>query len=268
MRDSSPRRRSMLSVVCLLAPVMVANDTALATFTLTGSVPLTSSGNHHGIAFDGSQWHIADPFTNIFHNYNSGFGFLGDTTVAGVSDMRGMTYDANSGHLFVGDDGTNIVREVTTAGTEIQQFNSGVSTLNALAYDRRDNSIWLAYFNGQIEKRTRTGTLISSFTKPQNWTGLALDPINNSLLAMEDGDTVWEMKFDGTTVGQVIPTDQIPNNGQGLAYDFNFGRLYATSQVPGNVTIFTDPSRVPEPASVAVMASACLLLSVRRRRDR
>src|SRR5678815_2731766 len=151
MRDSSPRCRSMLSVVCLLAPVMVANGTALATFTMTGSVPLTSSGNHHGIAFDGSQWHIADPFTNIFHNYNSGFGFLGDTTVAGVSDMRGMTYDANSGHLFVGDDGTNIVREVTTAGTEIQQFNSGVSTLNALAYDRRDNSIWLAYFNGQIE---------------------------------------------------------------------------------------------------------------------
>jgi len=53
MRDSSPRRRSMLSVVCLLAPVMVANGTALATFTMTGSVPLTSSGNHHGIAFDG-----------------------------------------------------------------------------------------------------------------------------------------------------------------------------------------------------------------------
>src|SRR3954447_7525288 len=156
MRDSASRYRSALSVVSILAPVLLANASALAIFTQTGSVPLTSPGNHHGIAFDGSQWHIADPFTNIFHNYNSGFGFLGDTTVSGVSDMRGMAYDANSGHLFVGDDGTNIVREVTTTGTEIQQWNPGVSTLNALAYDRRDNSIWLAYFTGRIEKRTRT----------------------------------------------------------------------------------------------------------------
>ena len=122
-----------------------------------GSVALTSPGNHHGIAFDGANWHIGNPFANNYHNYAANFTYLGDTSVAGVADLRGVTYDANSNHLFVGDDADSHVAEVTLGGAIINQFATGNTTLNALAYDRRDDTLWLAYFNGRIEKRTRAG---------------------------------------------------------------------------------------------------------------
>jgi hypothetical protein len=264
MRSSSPRWVVARSIL-VLSIVLIGTSDARAIFVNTGSASLTSPANHDGLAFDGTNWHIANPFTTTYHNYSSTFTYLGDTNIGAGFDLRGMAYDPNTNHLFTSDDGDNIVREVTTGGTIVSQFNTGITQLNAVAFDRRDNTIWLAYFTGRIEKRTRTGALVSSFTAAQHWTGLALDPVNNTLLAMDDPDTVYEFRFDGTALGPVIPTDQLPNNGLGLAYDASIGRLYATSQTPGVITFFDDPSRVPEPGSL-VLAACAAGIFVRRRR--
>ena len=265
MRASS-NRLLLVHTMSATALVLLGASAAHAVFVNAGSVSLTSPGNHHGIAFDGTNWHIGNTFTTSYHNYSSSFAYLGDTNIGAGADLRGVAYDPNTNHLFTSDDGDSTVREVTIGGTVVSQFNTGISTLNAVAFDARDNTIWLAYFNGRIDKRTRTGTVISSFTAPHNWTGLALDPVNNTLLAMDDPDTVFEYRFDGTSLGAVIPTDQLSGNGQGLAYNASIGRLYATSQTPGIVTFFDDPSRVPEPASLATLGVAAASVLVRRRR--
>jgi hypothetical protein len=155
---------------------------------------------------------------------------------------------------------------MTAAGSQINQFST-TSRLNALAYDSRDDTIWLAYFTGLVEKRTRTGGLLTSFTAVPEWTGLAIDTRNNTLLLLEDNDKLYEYHMNGTLVGQPIATDMIPDNGQGLAYDSSTGRLYATTQQgPGRVTIFDDASRVPEPASWMLALGALAVISRSRRR--
>jgi hypothetical protein len=268
-RMSFPRLRLILLLTAMM--LAGAHGVAEAIFTKTDEIHLTTDGSHHGLAFDGADWHIGNPFTDTIRTYDAAFNYLSTIVVPGVQDMRGIAFDSNSGHLFAGDDSTNVVREITLSGTQVNQFSgAGISSsLNALAYDSRDDTIWLAYFSGLIEKRARTGTLINSFSKIPNWTGLAIDKRSNSLLALEDNDTLFEYRFDGTLIGQIIATDQIFENGQGLAYDSNIGRLYATTQIPGVVTVFDDPSRVPEPPTVVFAGMAIVAaIGIRTRTNR
>lgn len=255
------RLRLALGVVTLF----LINSLTAFGFTKTGELIVSTDFNHHGLAFDGNQWHIANALNSNYRTYGPSFNYISTTTMAGFTDTRGMTYDPNSGHLFVGDL-YGMIREVTLGGTVIQGF-SIPSTLNALAYDARDDSLWIADYSGLIEHRTRTGLFLSSFTSARQWTGLALDPGNNTLLALEDGDTLYEYKLDGTLIGQIISSDQIFENGQGLAYDPAIGRLYATTQAPGRITIFDDPARVvPEPTSLSLLSLGGLALAMAKRR--
>ena len=243
--------------------------TVVADFTINTVFSLDSDGDHHGIAFDGTNWSIADPFDDSFHRYDANFNFLGDTSVSGISDMRGMAYDSNTNNLFVGDEDTGIVRLVTIDGSEISQFATGFGEgLNAIAFDPNSDSVWLAFFNGVIENRTRTGTLISSFNGGENWTGLAYDELNNSLLLLESSnDTLFEFAPNGSLIGQMVGVDLIVENGQGLAYDSSLGRLFVTSQT-GNVAIWDDPSRaIPEPQITIVILLSLAGQTLRRQRD-
>lgn len=236
---------------------MPGNPTALAAFQKTGEIPLATSQNHSGIVFDGLTWHISNALSNTFRNYDAGFNFISETIVLGVGDMRGITFDPNSGNIFVSDDLGGIVREVTLAGIPVNQFDATTAPrgANALSYDARDDTIWLAFFDGTIQQRSRTGSLISMFNTPHAWSGLALDTANNTLLALEDNDTLYEYQADGTLIGQIITSDQIQNNGFGIEYDSSIGRLYTTSQTPGVITIFDDPSRaIPEPTRLTLLA--------------
>jgi hypothetical protein len=145
---------------------------------------------------------------------------------------------------------TGTVYEMTTSGAIVQQFNTGFGGLNAIAFDSRDNTLWLLQSSsGTVEHRTRTGSVLSSFTTGVGWTGLAIDIRNDSLLLLQnDDDFVDEYSTTGTFLGQPVATDQLPSNGQGLFYDPALGRLYATSQ-EGIVSVFSDPNRIPEPST-------------------
>jgi hypothetical protein len=263
---NSQRRASTILCVCSIALFTTAWHDAQAGFNQTNSFPITVGGvGPHGIAFDGTQWHIANTGSNIVSNYDASFNHLSDITVSGVADLRGLTYDSSTGNLFVGDDQTNVVRRVTLAGVVLSSFQGASSGLNALAYDSDSDSLWLAYFsNGLIENRTKTGTLISSFSDPSyQWTGLAYDSINHTLLALETDDALREYRLNGNTLGTVIPSDVINGNGQGLAYIASTGTLYVTSQIPNVITVFSDPARqVPEASTGLLLAIGVITFGV------
>jgi len=241
-----------------------------AGFVQIGGLPMTPPpAIPHGMAFDGLQWHIANAVTDTFTTYTPSFTRLNDASVVGISDMRGLAFDSSTGRLFVGDLETTIVRQVTSTGDIISQFSgNGLNYLNALSYDPVTDTLWLAYFsNGVVENRTKTGDLLSSFADPAyQWTGLAIDPISRTLLLLETDDKVLEYKLDGTPLGAAIGTDQIAENGQGLAYDPSTGTLYASAQYSDHITVFSDPSRViPEPSSFVVSAGLALAIIKCRR---
>jgi len=240
---------------------------AFAAFTKIDEIPLTTSGSHHGIAFDGEFWLIADT-DDGFNRYNSNFTAVGSTTVPGFIDMRGLTFNPNSGNLFLGDNDLSFVRQVTLSGATVGQFATTTNTLNPLAYDGQSDTIWLGYCDGNIENRTLAGSLLSSFSIDDCWTGLAYDDFNNTLLGLSHGNdlVLHEFETDGTPLGQQSLFGQIQDNPQGIAYDSSTGSLYVTSQIPGRVTIFQDASRtIPEPTTCTLaLAALCLAMSRRR----
>ena len=107
-----------------------------------------------------------------------------------------------------------------------------------------------------IENRTRAGALIFDFDGGQNWTGLAYDDFNDTLLLLETNDSLFEFEVDGAALGEIVNNDLVTGNGQGLAYDSSLGRLFVTSQ-GGEIAIWDDPSRaVPEPSGMLLVCLA------------
>lgn len=263
-----PTRALVVATILLLAPIW-----AQAQFSKQADIPISTS-NNHGIAFDGSQWHIAAIInTPSFNTFDSAFTFQNSVTVAGAISIRGLTYDPNSGNLFLGSNANSTVYEVTTSGTELNSFVAGSGNINALAYDPRDDTIWLARFTGEIEQYARNGGLIDSFsTGPDlDWTGMALDLCTGNLFLLENGDQVYEYQTDGTQIGLVIPTDQIIGNGQGLYYDASTAQLWATSQ-NDDAALFQDSTRqvcstiatepVPSTGRLAIWVLSVLILLI------
>jgi hypothetical protein len=175
-----------------------------------------------------------------------------------------LAYDSSTGNLFVSDVATTVVRQVTLSGSTVSSFTgNGTSFLNALAYDPVSDTLWLAYFSGgRIENRTKSGILLSSFSDSSfQWTGLAVDSVQRTLLALETDDSVREYELDGTSLGTIIPADLIDGNGQGLGYDASSGTLYVTAQIPNEVSVFRDPGRtIPEASTTWLVAVATLAI--------
>lgn len=216
-----------------------------AQFVKQTEIPLTPTPDYsHGIAFDGGNWHIANLNTPSFNTYNSSFSRISQITIPGLVDVRGLAFDSSTGNLWLGDYTSSRVYEVTTTGTLIQDFPVGTG-VNAVAYNPLTDTIWVARFASELQQWSRTGTLISSFSTPGlTWTGLAMDSCSGNLLLMEaQNDLVYEYQTDGTQVGQIIPSDQIIANGQGLYYDAATAELYATSAIDPIITVFQDPNR-------------------------
>jgi hypothetical protein len=232
------------------------------------TLPTQFDAAHENITFDGAHWYISAGLTGRFITYDPDFTSPRFTPLAGFTDTRGMTHDPATGHLFVGDWQSGAVREITTGGATVSQFTGGFS-LEGLTFDPRDNTLWLSYFTGAVEHRTRSGGVLSSFNGAPGraWAGIALDPASNTLLLMDNDDTVYEYSFAGAELGAPLPGDQIDGNGLGLFYVPTLGRLYTTSQ-EGFLTIFDDPARVPEPGGILLLGGAGVLLGLRRPRRR
>ena len=222
---------------------------AQAEFTKVDQFPIAVQNNIHGITFDGTNWHIAKMATNTFSNYDSAFGFLGTTSVTGVIAMGGLAFADSSGTIFVIDTSTNIVREVELDGTVVGQFTGNTSRNPiGIAYDPNTDTLWLVYFHGIIENRSLDGVLISSFLtdkpdEPSRWSGIAVDPVSDTLLLLECRDDLFEYTKTGVLL-QLLFDDQdetmdeeIVGNGLALDYDGSTGTLHMTTQSDGVVIL-------------------------------
>jgi hypothetical protein len=255
--------RIVASLLALAAAEEAFHTPAMAAFVEAPEITLTTS-QHHGITFDGTNWYIANIFAGGLHRYAANFAYLNDVSLFTSNDTRGLTRSPTPGKLLVGDYGSGVVREYdTTAGTSTVAF-SGVASVNTLALDTSDNTLWVGFFNGVVQHRQTNGALLGSFTMPLAVTGLAYDPVSDHLLVLEDNDSIYEAKTDGTDLHVVIAGDQLTGNGQDMYYDSTLGRLYATSQ-ENTVSIFNDAARVPEPTAGLLLAAPVVML---RRRSR
>ena len=264
-----------LQAVCALVVLAAQPWTSSANsvgFVLEQVVPIAVDGaGPHGLAVAGDRWYIANTTTAQVSVHDLNFNRVGQFVVPGIADARGLVYDPTDGTLFVGDLTTTVVRHVSLTGTILGQFTgNGAADLNALAYDSVSDSLWLAYFSGgKIENRTKQGALLATFSDPTyQWTGLAVDAVRRTLLALETDDQLIEYELDGTKLGLALGDDPA-GNGQGLAYNAGTGRLYVTSQIGDVVSIYRDASRVPEPGSGPLLVAAIAAsLSSRLRRGK
>ncbi|MDQ2986453.1 MAG: PEP-CTERM sorting domain-containing protein [Armatimonadota bacterium] len=65
---------------------------------------------------------------------------------AGAGNLVSITYNAATGTLFLGGDGT--ITEITTGGAFVNSFTTPDSWVRSLAYDASDNTMWYLSFSG------------------------------------------------------------------------------------------------------------------------
>lgn len=230
-----------------------------------------SRGNHHDLAFDGTQWYVASSFSNFWRIYNADFSLTGTTTVSGVSDMRGLAYNPLSNQLVVGDQDTGVIRFVHLNGPVITQFSTGHFTLEGLDFDARDSTIWIALFDGRIQQWSSSGQMLFSFdglaSLPSSfgWSSVAIDPTKNHLFAMHDEDDVFEFTMTGQLLGKILDDpftagNALERNGLGLHFDPQTMLLRVTSQ-SGRLATFL---LVPEPVTAAFISFPVMLFAWQR----
>jgi len=231
-----------------------------------------------GIAYDGdATWSVGQFISTGWALYDTDFILTGSGGASNTGAKRGLAYDGLTDTVFAARrDATDAIYEVSLANTVVQQFNTGTSfNLNGVATDSTDGSLWLAYFDGVIENRTSTGGLISSFVGggvgAGDWTGIVVDSFNNTLLVLGGVDELFEYDKSGSLIGQQA-LSLAGNNGLGVEYIADTGKLYVTSQ-DGVLTILQDAGRigaVPEPSTLTLFAlgGAGLVVFVRRRQQR
>jgi DNA-binding beta-propeller fold protein YncE len=232
------RRFSIGSAV--LAASMIPG-LAVASFGLIDTINL-GTDQSHGITTDGTKWYVGAIWENAWDEFDSGFVFLTTTFIPGCGEVRGLSYDPDTGHMFVGDYQYSQIHETDLTATILNSWPT-IGSQNAVAVNLCDGTIWVASYSQGVAHYDKQGLLLGSFATPGlNWTGLAIDPCAETLLLWECGDLVYEYDWDGNQVGIPISYDPTPDNGQGLYYDHEQAKLFATDQY-GMLYVFFDPDR-------------------------
>lgn len=193
--------------------------------------------------------------------YNDDFHRTGTVRVPGVAMVRGLDYDPLSGLMVLIDyDRSTLVRATLQGDLVSSGFLRGLGPPNGVTVNPLDGSIWVAHISGEVYQVTPAGTILRSFRVGFNLTGIAVDPLRDTLFLLGNGgggtldDDVFEFTYSGTNLGRVIDADEVPGNGLGRDYLPELGRLYVSAQLDSRVFLFDDPDRVvPEPAGLALL---------------
>jgi hypothetical protein len=129
----------------------------------TAGVPPCSVGT--GVAFDGSRLILSCWGSNQIWRVNPADGSLVDAlTIAGVTDLRGLAWDASRGKLWACN-GTQQVVLIDTAARIATPVFTSLGCIDGLAYDGADDTIWAGYqFASSIQHYRTSGTLIATLS--------------------------------------------------------------------------------------------------------
>jgi hypothetical protein len=143
-------------------PARAATGDTLRQFT--AAVPACGSGIGTGIAFDGTRIYLSCWGSNVLERVNPADGSsLGSMTIAGLTDIGAMAYDASRGKIWVCQGGSQVYLVDPVAFTSASQF-AVAGCVDGFAYDGSDDTIWAspdAYTT--IYHYTNAGALIASF---------------------------------------------------------------------------------------------------------
>lgn len=167
--------KRMCAVLCagglLLAlhagPARAATGDNLASFdaVVTAGIPSCSVGT--GIAYDGTNLLLSCWGSNVLERVNATTHLNGGAvTIAGVSDLRAMAWDATRGRLWACNGSSTVVLIDTGTGTvdaSVPSFGTD-GCVDGLAYDGSDDTIWSSDdVASSIQHYTTAGVLIASF---------------------------------------------------------------------------------------------------------
>lgn len=254
-------RRAVLTITVLF----VACSRAAAAFQTVAQY----DAGFNWIARGDSGWYFGGSTSLILTDEQ--FVYLSELPLsAAASDMRGLDWDPSRGVFVVSHPDARIIASYRTDGTLDSQFAS-TDFVNDIAVNTITGDLWLASFSGRVERVSAAGAVLGSFFAPWTLTGVAVDPVRNTLYLMRadgpggvDGpldDEIYEFSYLGANLGLQAPAAAFSGtNALALDYIAETGRLYASGQLGARVTVL---ERVPEPAS-AVLALAAAALVGRR----
>lgn len=248
----------------------VASGVTAQSFVFVGQTTVSPSpigDGIHGIAFANGQWQAAN-FLSGWNVYDTSFQQTGQvTTSTPIGSNRAIVFNPADNLFYTATDATSQVYAVDSSGVVQNTFQaSDDSFLNAMALDPNSQSLFTVHFKGEVFEYTLDGTLLNSFTVPEDLTGAAYDADNDTLLLLRSGDDhVMEYTRDGVFLGWVVDVESVDNNGQGLHYDASTGLLTVTSQDGDIATWYREP--VPEPGSAALLFLGSVTMMRRLRRS-
>lgn len=223
---------------CACALLLAAPAIGQFSLAETISLPGTNLGD---LTTDGNHWFLAHALANGVYVYDRNGMLEREILVPVASDLRAVSYDPFSGNLFIGDFPTGTIHEMRLDGTIVNSFTVNPPSLNALAVNVNDGTLWAATFAGVIVHYDRTGTELSRFSTNLAWTGITVDPTRGRLLALETNDNLYEYDFSGNQIANpTIPA--VAGNGFGLYYDPTRSLLLLASQFSA-VSIMVPPDR-------------------------
>lgn len=220
-------------------------------FDYDASAVTGAAGNAAAVFFDnaaagGPQFWTSRWATNILHRWNPNGTLIEQFTIAGVTGVRGLTYDgqylygsSNSATIFKIDPVTKTLVGTITCG-------GGVTT-RMITYDPVRDGFWTSNFTGNISCVNRSGAVIATITSTlaakygsayDNWTPggpylWVFDQTNTS------GGTPQNIyQFNLTTLQQTgVSFDILTRVTTGGATPIAGGLFVATGLVPGKATI-------------------------------
>lgn len=232
---------SACRTVAGLVDESVAPDSALYSLRIVQERPVGAAiVEPSDLAFDaetGLLWTVSDE-TGTIHRIAPDGAVSGSPLDIGGRDLEGITIDPTSGHLFVADEATSEIVEVTRDGQVVRRFKVDIPTGNrgieGIAYDSSSDGFVLVHERSPAELVfvNRSGTVARRVRiDTEDLSGITASPSGGTfLVTARFEEAVLEVDRNGKRL------NRLPLNVtglEGLVFDER-GRMFAVADLGPN----------------------------------